>query len=65
MTVSTTEDALRRELSEVKEQGFTMAAALHTVICESADAESVRTSIAALLGCPLGRAYLDMHPLRY
>jgi hypothetical protein len=56
---------LTRQLAEVKEQGFMMAAALHTVVCESSDPESVRTGVAALMGCDLGKAYLEMHPLRY
>lgn len=65
MAMPATEEALKRELGDIKEQAVEMAAALHTVVCESDDAESVRTCVAALLGCQLGRSYLEIHPLRY
>lgn len=65
VSMSTTEDDLRRQLGETKEENATLAAALHTVLCESDDPESVRTAVAALLSTPTGRAYIDLHPLRY
>lgn len=66
MTMATPEaDALRVENVRLKEEGFTLAAALHTVLGESNDPESCRTAVAALMGTEFGRAYLDAHPMRF
>jgi hypothetical protein len=61
----TTEDQLRKQLTDTREECATLASALHTVLSESEDPESVRTCVAALLGTSTGRHYLDLHPLRY
>jgi hypothetical protein len=63
--MSATEDGLRQALTDLKEECITLAAALHTVLCESDDPESVRVSVAALMSTPTGRAYIDLHPLRF
>jgi hypothetical protein len=65
MTAPETITELRVENERLKEEGFTLAAALHTVLGESSDAESCRTAVAALMGTNLGRTYLDAHPMRF
>lgn len=59
-----TDETLREALDHVTEECITLCVALHTVLSESDDPESVRVSIAGLMGTEHGRAYYDMHPLR-
>lgn len=65
MSTPTTEDQLRKQVTDMREECATLAAALHTVLCESEDPESVRTAAAALWATPTGRAHLELHPLRF
>jgi hypothetical protein len=62
--MSTDDPSLSERVAILADECITLAAALHTVMSESEDPESVRTSIAALFSTPTGRSYYEMHPLR-
>jgi hypothetical protein len=60
MTQTENTDAAR-----YKTEAIALAAALHTVLCESSEGEITRTALAALQSTSVGRDYLNANPIRY
>lgn len=59
------EDELVEESATAKADAIALAAALHTILSETDDAEATRVAVAALHATKTGRDYLDANPLRY
>lgn len=50
-------------VTEMMNDQLVMVTALHTVACESDDAEIVRTASAALMNTQAGRNYVAINPI--
>lgn len=50
-------------MTNMLEDQLKMVTALHTVACDSDDAEIVRTAMAALMNTSAGRAYVELNPI--
>jgi hypothetical protein len=53
------------DAARLKAEAIHLASALHTVVSESEEAETVRIAMAALLATQTGRDYIEANPLRY
>jgi hypothetical protein len=58
------EDPVIRSAEE-KADAIALAAALHTILQETDDAEATRVAIAALQATKTGRDYLAANPIHY
>jgi hypothetical protein len=51
------------EVAEAKADAISLAEALHTILGETDEAETVRVAVSALQGTKTGRDYLEANPI--
>jgi len=51
------------QVTDMMQDQLAMVTALHTIACESEDAEIVRTAMAPLMNTQAGRNYVELHPI--
>lgn len=59
------QDEVETQAARDKADAIAMAAALHTILQETDDAEATRVAVAALTGTQTGRDYLKANPIQY